>query len=72
MCRHYETLAAVSILPEHLPHIRVRVVNVIDLMKLQTESEHPHGLSDVDFDQLFTVDRPVIFAFTVIPHSSIG
>jgi xylulose-5-phosphate/fructose-6-phosphate phosphoketolase len=62
-----ETLAAVSILREHLPALRVRVVNVVDLMKLQSPSEHPHGLDDVDFDQLFTVDRPVIFAFHGYP-----
>ncbi len=62
-----ETLAAVSILREHLPRLRVRVVNVVDLMKLQSPSEHPHGLDDLDFDQLFTVDRPVIFAFHGYP-----
>jgi len=62
-----ETLAAVSILREHLPQLRVRVVNVVDLMKLQSPSEHPHGLNDLDFDQLFTVDRPVIFAFHGYP-----
>ncbi|KRE89171.1 phosphoketolase [Frateuria sp. Soil773] len=62
-----ETLAAVSLLREHLPALRVRVVNVVDLMKLQSPSEHPHGLDDVGFDQLFTVDRPVIFAFHGYP-----
>ena len=62
-----ETLAAVSILREHLPDLKVRVVNVVDLMKLQTQSEHPHGLSDMDFDQLFTKDKPVIFAFHGYP-----
>jgi xylulose-5-phosphate/fructose-6-phosphate phosphoketolase len=62
-----ETLGAVSILREHLPHLRVRVVNVVDLMKLQPTSEHPHGLPDKDFDSLFTVDRPVIFAFHGYP-----
>ncbi len=62
-----ETLAAVSILREQLPHITVRVVNVVDLMKLQPQSEHPHGLSDTDFDELFTRDRPVIFAFHAYP-----
>ena len=61
------TSAAVSILREHLPALRVRVVNVVDLMKLQSPSEHPHGLDDVDFDQLFTVDRPVVFAFHGYP-----
>jgi xylulose-5-phosphate/fructose-6-phosphate phosphoketolase len=62
-----ETLAAVSILREHLPDLRVRVVNVVDLMKLQPQSEHPHGLSDSGFDRLFTKDRPVIFAFHAYP-----
>jgi xylulose-5-phosphate/fructose-6-phosphate phosphoketolase len=62
-----ETLAAVSIMREHLPHLKVRVVNVVDLMKLQPTSEHPHGLPDKDFDSLFTVDRPVIFAFHGYP-----
>jgi xylulose-5-phosphate/fructose-6-phosphate phosphoketolase len=62
-----ETLAAVSILREHLPRLKVRVVNVVDLMKLQPSSEHPHGLSDVDFDELFTRSRPVIFAFHAYP-----
>ena len=58
-----ETLAAVSILREYLPDLKIRVVNVVDLMKLQPENEHPHGLSDQDFDALFTRDKPVIFAF---------
>jgi xylulose-5-phosphate/fructose-6-phosphate phosphoketolase len=62
-----ETLAAVSILRTHLPELRIRVVNVVDLMKLQPHSEHPHGLSDTDFDELFTRDRPVIFAFHAYP-----
>jgi xylulose-5-phosphate/fructose-6-phosphate phosphoketolase len=62
-----ETLGAVSILHEHLPHLKVRVVNVVDLMKLQPTSEHPHGLSDKDFDSLFTIDRPIIFAFHGYP-----
>ncbi len=62
-----ETLAAVSILREHLPNLKIRVVNVVDLMRLQPEREHPHGLSDRDFDQLFTQDRPVIFAFHAYP-----
>ena len=62
-----ETLAAVSIIREHLPELKVRVVNVVDLMKLQPESEHPHGLNDTDFDQLFTQDKPVIFAFHAYP-----
>ncbi len=62
-----ETLAAVCILREHLPELKVRVVNVVDLMKLQPQSEHPHGLSDADFDALFTEDKPVIFAFHAYP-----
>lgn len=62
-----ETLAAVSILREHLPVLKIRVVNVVDLMKLQPPSEHPHGLSDEQFDALFTKDKPVIFAFHAYP-----
>jgi len=62
-----ETLAAVSILREHLPELAIRVVNVVDLMRLQPPSEHPHGLNDVDFDALFTTDKPVIFAFHAYP-----
>ena len=58
-----ESLAAVSILRQHLPDLKVRVINVVDLMKLQPKSEHPHGLSEEDYDQLFTRDRPIIFAF---------
>ena len=63
-----ETLAAVSILRERLPALKIRVVNVVDLMKLQPQSEHPHGLSDADFDELFTKDKPVIFAFHGYPY----
>ncbi len=62
-----ETLAAVSILRRHLPDLKVRVVNVVDLMKLQPPSEHPHGLPDKDFDSLFTKDKPIIFAFHGYP-----
>ena len=62
-----ETLAAVSIMREHLPDLKIRVVNVVDLMKLQPQSEHPHGLSDEAFDALFTRDEPVIFAFHAYP-----
>ncbi|WP_354358006.1 phosphoketolase family protein [Pedobacter sp. UYP30] len=62
-----ETLAAVSILREKLPDLKVRVVNVVDLMKLQPEIEHPHGLSDANFDTLFTKNKPVIFAFHGYP-----
>ncbi len=62
-----ETLGAVSILRQHLPELRIRVVNVVDLMRLQPPSEHPHGLSDHDFDRLFTTDRPIVFAFHAYP-----
>jgi xylulose-5-phosphate/fructose-6-phosphate phosphoketolase len=62
-----ETLAAVSILRREMPEIKVRLVNVVDLMKLQPPSEHPHGLSDDDFDALFTKNKPVIFAFHGYP-----
>jgi xylulose-5-phosphate/fructose-6-phosphate phosphoketolase len=62
-----ETLAAVFILRQELPGLKVRVVNVVDLMKLQPPSEHPHGLNDGDFDSLFTSDKPVIFAFHGYP-----
>jgi xylulose-5-phosphate/fructose-6-phosphate phosphoketolase len=62
-----ETLAAVSLLRTHLPSLKVRVVNVVDLMRLQPMSEHPHGMSDAEFDALFTVDRPVIFAYHGYP-----
>ncbi len=62
-----ETLAAVSIMRKRLPDLKIRVVNVVDLMKLQPQSEHPHGLSDTEFDELFTRDKPVIFAFHAYP-----
>jgi xylulose-5-phosphate/fructose-6-phosphate phosphoketolase len=62
-----ETLAAVDLLRQHLPELKVRVVNVVNLMKLQPASEHPHGLSDVDFDALFTKDKPIVFAFHGYP-----
>jgi xylulose-5-phosphate/fructose-6-phosphate phosphoketolase len=62
-----ETLAAVALLREHLPALTVRMINVVDLMKLQPASEHPHGLSDVDFDLLFTRDKPIIFAYHGYP-----
>ena len=62
-----ETLAAADILGRRLPALKVRVVNVVDLMRLQPETEHPHGLSDRDFDTVFTVDRPVIFAYHGYP-----
>jgi len=62
-----ETLAAVDILRQHAPEVKVRVINVVNLMKLQPSSEHPHGLSDRDFDVLFTKDKPIIFAFHGYP-----
>jgi len=62
-----ETLAAVDILRRELPDLRIRVVNVVDLMRLQPESEHPHGLSDREFDSLFTDDRPIVFAYHGYP-----
>jgi len=58
-----ETLAAVDLLRQHLPEIKIRVINVVDLMALQPQSEHPHGLSDRDFDLLFTQDKPIVFAY---------
>jgi len=62
-----ETLAAVDLLRQHFPDLKIRVVNVVDLMTLQPTSEHPHGLSDKDFDSLFTTDKPIIFAFHGYP-----
>ncbi|MBO0947155.1 phosphoketolase family protein [Fibrella forsythiae] len=62
-----ETLAAVSILREHLPDVKIRVVNVVDLLKLERNTAHPHGLSDADYDALFTKTKPVIFAFHGYP-----
>jgi xylulose-5-phosphate/fructose-6-phosphate phosphoketolase len=62
-----EALAAVSFLRDHFPDLRIRFVNVVDLMRLQDEREHPHGLSDADFDALFTADKPVIFAYHGYP-----
>lgn len=62
-----EMLAAVSLLQKHLPEVKVRVVNVVDLMKLQPPKEHPNGLSDKEFDALFTTDKPIIFAFHGYP-----
>jgi xylulose-5-phosphate/fructose-6-phosphate phosphoketolase len=63
-----ETLAAVDLLRAHLPDLRIRVVNVVDLMTLQPSTEHPHGLDDRDFDSIFTSDKPVIFAFHGYPQ----
>jgi len=62
-----ETMAAIDILHKHLPALKIRCINVVDLMRLQPASEHPHGLSDVAFDNLFTIDSPVIFAFHGYP-----
>ena len=62
-----ETLAAVDLLRQHFPDLKIRVVNVVDLMAIQPQSEHPHGLSDADFDSIFTKDKPVIFAFHGYP-----
>jgi xylulose-5-phosphate/fructose-6-phosphate phosphoketolase len=63
-----ETLAAVDILRTNLPDIRIRVVNVVDLMTLQPQSEHPHGLSDAAFDAIFTTNKPILFAFHAYPY----
>ena len=62
-----EILAAASILREHLPELKIRVVNVVDLMRLQPRSEHPHGLDDEDYDSLFTRDKPIVFGFHGYP-----
>ena len=62
-----ETLAAVDLLRNYFPEIKLRVVNIVDLMRLQPEKEHPHGLSDDDFDMIFTTDKPIVFAFHGYP-----
>ncbi len=62
-----ETLAATDLLRHHFPDLKVRVVNIVDLMTLQPETEHPHGISDKDFDSIFTTDKPIIFAFHGYP-----
>ena len=62
-----EALAAVKLIRQYLPALKVRFINVVDLMRLQDESEHPHGLSSRAYDQLFTTDKPVIFAFHGYP-----
>jgi xylulose-5-phosphate/fructose-6-phosphate phosphoketolase len=62
-----ESLAAVALLREHIPDLKVRVVNVVDLMRLVDEKEHPHGLSNVEFDAIFTADRPIVFAYHGYP-----
>jgi len=63
-----ETIAAVDLLRKHLPELKIRVVNVADLMTLQSKDQHPHGISDSEFDAIFTLDRPVIFAFHGYPY----
>ena len=62
-----ETLAAVALLREHVPELKIRVVNVVDLMRLQPDTEHPHGLSDAEFDSLFTRSKPIVFAYHGYP-----
>lgn len=62
-----ETLAAVNILRQKIPELKVRVVNIVDLMALQPDTEHPHGLSDRQFDDIFTTDKPIIFAYHGYP-----
>ena len=62
-----EMMAAVDLLRQKLPEMKVKVVNVVDLMTLQPKEEHPHGLRDADFDEIFTADRPVIFAYHGYP-----
>lgn len=62
-----EVLGAVALLRANLPGLKIRVINVVDLMKLQPATEHPHGLTDVDFDQLFTTNKPIIFAYHGYP-----
>jgi xylulose-5-phosphate/fructose-6-phosphate phosphoketolase len=63
-----ETIAAVALLRQHLPSLKIRVVNVVDLMTLQPAEEHPHGLTNTDFDRLFTTDKPVVFAYHGYPY----
>ena len=67
MYRPWRILAAVDLLRRYAPELKIQVINVVNLMKLQPASEHPHGLSDYDFDTLFTKDRPIIFAFHGYP-----
>ncbi|MCI2284415.1 hypothetical protein L3081_14765 [Colwellia sp. MSW7] len=62
-----EALAATALLREHFPQLKVRFINVVDLFRLTSETEHPHGLSDNDFDSLFTLDKPIIFNFHGYP-----
>jgi xylulose-5-phosphate/fructose-6-phosphate phosphoketolase len=63
----FEAMAAVQLLRKHVPELRVRFVNVIDLMRLQDPTQHPHGMSDADFDAIFTATKPVVFAFHGYP-----
>jgi len=63
-----ESMAAVDLLRRHVPDLKIRVVNVVDLMTLQPRSDHPHGIGDEDFDALFTTDKPVIFAYHGYPY----
>src|ERR671934_2920115 len=63
-----ETVAAAAMLRDEFPQLKVRVVNVVDLMRLQPDTEHPHGLADSQYDAIFTTDRPVIFAFHGYPY----
>ena len=62
-----EALAAIDLIRQHLPQVKVRFVNVVDLMRLQTPTEHPHGMSDAEFDALFTTSRPIVFAYHGYP-----
>src|SRR5699024_2906422 len=62
-----EALAAADLLRRHLPELKVRVVNVVDLMRLQDDKEHPHGMTHADFDTVFTRDKPIIFAYHAYP-----
>lgn len=62
-----ETLVTVQLLRQYVPGLKIRVINVVDLMKLQPQKEHPHGLSHRDFDTLFTTDKPIIFAYHGYP-----
>ena len=62
-----EALAAVTILREHMPELKIRFINVVDLMKLESSTRHPHGLTDAEYDALFTKDKPIIFAFHGYP-----
>jgi xylulose-5-phosphate/fructose-6-phosphate phosphoketolase len=62
-----ESLAAIDLLRRHVPELKIRMVNIVDLMRLQSADEHPHGMSDAEFDSLFTTDRPVVFAYHGYP-----